>query len=108
MCTHRAVSLGIGNAWVLCSVLPYEIRSAMLDENMKLQNTQMDGAAASALGGMREPDMNGIMVDWRRADGQLGSMGILHVILGLILASGRELDDSQHLCSSRGLPVVLT
>ena len=96
LCTDEAGSTGIGSAWVLRSVLPYEIRSAMVEENQKLQNTQMDGAAAAAFSGMREPDMNGIMTDWRRADGQLGSIGVLLVVLGLILASGREIDDSEH------------
>lgn len=44
----------------------------------------------------RPPKFYGSLVSWSRAD-QLGSIGILYVILALVLVNGRVLTDSKQL-----------
>lgn len=37
----------------------------------------------------------GALLDWQKADGQLGSLGLTFLILSLILLNGRSLSDGQ-------------
>ncbi|KAK0538079.1 hypothetical protein OC835_001536 [Tilletia horrida] len=61
--------------------------------------------------GHRSYDKEAPMLDWKAADGQLGSMGLLYVILALILTNGRTLPNNQlrsalrRLCLPSGEPL---
>lgn len=46
--------------------------------------------------GERMRDEEGVLIDWKRQDGQLGGMGLLNVVLSLILVSGRSVSDSEY------------
>lgn len=41
-------------------------------------------------------DSEGVLVDWKRSDGQLGGMGLLNVVLSLIMVSGRSISNSEY------------
>ncbi|KDN40689.1 MAGE-domain-containing protein [Tilletiaria anomala UBC 951] len=84
-----------GKMWMVRSVLPLELRTAMTTATNRLASAAANADGVKALQGMRAGDDAGIMLDWRRGDGQQGSMGLLFFVLGLILVSGRQLSDQK-------------
>lgn len=79
--------------WMVRSVLPAELRFNMAEGTTRLASTSADIDGAEALKGIRHGDSTGVMLDWRRADGQSGSIGLLFVVLGIVMVNGRECKD---------------
>lgn len=61
---------------------------ASQDESLSREILQ---ARNRGLTGLQDPA--GIALDWRRAGSELGSMGLLYLVLSLILVNGRSLPD---------------
>ncbi|KAK0553271.1 hypothetical protein OC845_001271 [Tilletia horrida] len=70
-------------------------------------------AARKSYVGQRTYDAAAPPLDWKAADGQLGSMGLLYVVLALILTNGRTLPNAQlrsqlrRLCLPPGEPLPI-
>lgn len=76
-------------AYVLRSILPQTVIEAM---------TQADELQSYAPASQGPSTEKGPMLDWRTADGQLGSMGLTYLILSFILLNGRVLADGESAC----------
>lgn len=89
---EETVSKSTGNrSYVLCSILPQTVIEAMTQPaNEGVKN------AAQVAEGPSEYKGEGPMLDWSKADGQLGSMGLTYLILSLILLNGRSLPDGEY------------
>lgn len=88
----------MAKAWVLRSVLPPSLRQEMMIASRRIaREVGPNSDENRVLSQVRPADTTGMMVDWQRADAQLGSMGLLYLVLGIILLSGRELPDSTFL-----------
>lgn len=61
------------------------------DASLAAIAAEVDGAEDD---GTRAGDGD-VMLDWKKADGQLASMGLLYVVLSLILLSGRSVADGE-------------
>lgn len=46
-------------------------------------------------------DTEGVMLDWKRANSEVGSMGLLFFVLSLILLNGRSITDGESELSFR-------
>lgn len=89
-----ALHADTAKAWIVRSVLPPKLRQEMMEGSRRVaREVGPSSDTARALEQMRPGDPEGCVVDWQRADAQLGSMGLLYLVLGLILLSGRELPD---------------
>ena len=71
-----------------------DLAEAMADAGRNEDDDDEPGSSRAA-GSSRAPQGSGSMVDWNKADGQLGSMGLTFLILSLILLNGRSLPDDQ-------------
>ncbi|KAN0065774.1 hypothetical protein ACQY0O_000904 [Thecaphora frezii] len=86
-------------SWMLRSALPSRlIRKLALGDN-QLSDALNEGDEMTAVGA----DEEGTVLDWKKADRQLGSFGLLYVILSLILLNGRVIGQGQLLAYLRRL-----
>lgn len=78
--------------FIIRSLLPANILAQMAIPNSTLAapvndvNERVDGEAF---------DSDGVMLDWKRANSELGSIGLLFFILSLILLNGRSISDGE-------------
>ncbi|CAO1617799.1 unnamed protein product [Parajaminaea phylloscopi] len=85
-----ATSTG-SRTYVLRSILPQPVIEAMTQSHAASFGSNASQSRADA----SEYQGNGPMLDWTKADGQLGSMGLTYLILSFILLNGRSLPDVQ-------------
>ncbi|PWN51359.1 MAGE-domain-containing protein [Violaceomyces palustris] len=80
-------------SYALRSSLPSNVIAAM----SRLEAGLGSPAAGSSHSSGAERDAKGSLIDWKRADGhgQLGQMGLLHLVLSIILLNGRTVPDDQ-------------
>lgn len=71
-----------------------DLAEAMADAGRN-EDDDDEPSSSRAAGSSRAPQGSGSMLDWNKADGQLGSMGLTFLILSLILLNGRSLPDDQ-------------
>ncbi|PWN20778.1 MAGE-domain-containing protein [Microstroma glucosiphilum] len=80
------------NSWVVRSILPPIVIKAMAEPNAAVAAASFTSADDSSGSGAAS---TGALLDWQKADGQLGSLGLTFLILSLILLNGRSLSDDQ-------------
>ncbi|SPO36036.1 uncharacterized protein PSFLO_01507 [Pseudozyma flocculosa] len=86
-------------SWALRSVLPLQLIGRLSARNDDLARALHAGGEDSAV----TADETGTALDWKKADLQLGSIGLLYVILSLILLNGRAISQAQLLAYLRRL-----
>ncbi|PWN30402.1 MAGE-domain-containing protein [Jaminaea rosea] len=105
---ERAKKAAVSKSWVLRSILPAPVISSMAAQDAELAAAMADdglndddedenpaGPSSRTAASSRAPRGGGTLLDWNKADGQLGSMGLTFLILSLILLNGRSLPDDQ-------------
>lgn len=92
--------------YILRSILPAPLIEAMASPNAELAAV-LSGSAADA-DRVGDRDATGVALDWQQAGAELGSMGLLFLILSLILVNGRALADGEWICSPTIPPRPLT
>lgn len=95
-------SRGSAKAWVLRSILPSVMITALAEPNAQIaaafEHEDRDDEHQHRASPSSEP--SGMIMDWNRADGQLGSMGLTFLILGFILLNGRGLSNGASLAAT--------
>ena len=90
--SERSASGVLSHSYVLRSLIPQRLIAGMGTPDAALQAPAAgpsQGRAADARDG------EGVMIDWRRADGQQAAMGLLMILLSLILLNQRVLPDGE-------------
>lgn len=95
-------SKSTAKAWILRSLLPLAMTTAMAEPNAKIaaafQHNEGDGDGDDDNDNERATsaaDSDGMMLDWKRSDNSLGAMGLTWLILGFILLNGRSLPNGE-------------
>lgn len=108
ICHCFALTAAVSKSWVLRSILPAPVISSMAAQDAELAAAMADdglndddedenraGPSSRTAASSRAPRGGGTLLDWNKADGQLGSMGLTFLLLSLILLNGRSLPDDQ-------------